>query len=479
MARVWILLALLFSLLASACGGGGERATPTPEGQPRASGGTLPGAGATPTPTVRPRESPGPLVYARTPTYVVRFDLTNRTVEAQELPAPLSFPVQETAVVAEDKLVFAGVSRSEGALFGGDNEWIVTLHVFDGAAGREHDQLVLDPLRDVRPVPSDSQDCFCSVGSVSVWYVPQTQTLLVGMAITQNETRSFRLDVIDADELFVRRSIDLGDLPALSYGSIHVATDVAGNVAVLLAGSPRSRLLAGPPNLSSLSVADEAIADCSTVEAASTNRSQSRYFLCLGPPQDTTRFPVFPASMLVVDRANGARQYPLPPRFSQNLQAGTADIGDRVFIGTVNPLAPTVLTFDLTAGKVAAEREFESLLGPSWRDRLKRFFFGQPAYAATVVFKPIVASPDGMRLFFTDGFKLWCLRPDDLSVIGQVELKGTQTQVLAVTADGRHVVAAGVDEGIEVIDGERCRSADSLEYARQYLGEGTQQILVP
>ena len=178
--------------------------------------------------------------------------------------------------------------------------------------------------------------------------------------------------------------------------------------------------------------------------------------------------------MLVVDKTKGVRQYRLPERY-QNLQGGTADAGGRVFIG--NPATATVLAFDLATGEIVAQRQFEPASASSWRERLRRFIFGQPAFARLVVFKPIVASPDGKRIFLTDGDKaLWCLRPDDLSVVGQVELVvGGGVSVLSMTVDGAHLIAAG-GAGIEIVNGAQCRPEDAIVYSAD---SAVTQILVP
>ena len=402
------------------------------------------------------------ILYVRTNTQLIRVDLARRTAEPREVQ-PQYGGFHETAVIAGNQLVLASVSRSE-------DEWLVTLKVLDGATGREQNRIVLDPLRNVPPVPYDDQDRFDGVAhSIRIWYVPQTQKLLVGIAIGQAETTSFRLDVIDIEDPAQRRSIELGDTQRRN-SDIHVAMDTAGNVAVLLTSSPDSRLLVSSPDLSSFEEVDGAISDCSVGEAASTHRSEARYFLCLGHIADTVKFQ---ASMLVVENTEDVRRYRLPERF-ENLQGGTADVGDRVFIG--NPATATVLAFDLATGEIVAQRQFEQAAASSWRERLKRFIFGQPAFARLVVFKPIVASPDGARIFFTDGSTaLWCIRPDDLSVAGQVELEGGGVLVLGMTADGAHVVAAGGRE-IEIVNGAQCRPEDVLRYSEQ---DGPSQILVP
>ena len=439
--RIWVLLALVLSLLASACANGEESGPATSEVQ-------LSG-----------------ILYVRTHSHLIRFDLAKRTAEPRELPNPQGL-LHETAVVAGNHLVLASVSRNE------DDAWIVTLHVLDGATGREQDRLVLDPLRDVPPVPYDDQDRFDSVAhSIRIWYVPQAHKLLVGIAISQTETTSFRLDIIDSEDLsedlVQGRSIELGDTQGRN-GDIHVAMDMAGNVAVLLTSFLSSRLLVSSPDLSSFEAADGAISDCSISDAASTYRSEARYFLCLSPIPDTVQFQ---ASMLVIENTKDVRRYQLPERLG-NLQGGTADAGDRVFIG--NPATATVLAFDLATGEIVARRHFELASASSWSDRLKRFIFGEPAFARLVVFKPIVASPDSQRIFFTDGFTaLWCLRPDDLSIVGQVEFD--EHQVLGMTADGAHLVAAGI-RGIDIVNGAQCRLEDSLRYAPR---EGPVQILVP
>ncbi|MCH8346680.1 MAG: helix-turn-helix transcriptional regulator [Chloroflexi bacterium] len=427
------------------------------------------------------------ILYVRTQTHLIRVDLAGRTAEPREIQP--QFGLHETAVVAGNQLVLASVSRSE-------DEWIVTLQVLDAVTGREQNRIVLDPLRNVPPVPYDDQERFNDVAhSIRIWYVPQTQMLLVGIAISQTETTSFRLDIVDLEDPAQRRSIDLGDTQR-PYGDIHVAMDTAGSVAVLLTSSPNSRLLVSSPDLSSFEEVDGAISDCSVGEAASTHRSEARYFLCLGQIADSIQFQ---ASMLVVDNTTGVRQYRLPERF-QNLQGGTADAGDRVFIG--NPATATVLAFDLATGEIVAQRQFEPASASSWRERLKRFIFGQPAFARLVVFKPIVASPDGTRIFFTDGLTaLWCIRADDLSVAGQVEIQATQ--VLGMTADGGHVIAGGggipaageatapparrgsppptprtgdYRSGIRIVNAVECRLEDSLGYGPR---ENPVQILVP
>ena len=401
------------------------------------------------------------ILYVRTQNQLIRVDLARGTAEPRELQNPPSGN-RETAVVAGDQLVLASVARSE-------DEWIVTLQVLDGATGREQNRIVLDPLREVPPVPYDDQDRFDDLAhSIRTWYVPQTKKLLVGFAISQDEITSFRLDVIDIEDPAQPRSIELGDTQG-NHGDIHVAMDTAGNVAVLLTSSPNSRLLVSSPDLSSFEEVDGAISDCSVGEAASTFRSEARYFLCLGQIADSI---VFQASMLVVETEN-VRRYRLPERFS-SLEGGTADAGGRVFIG--NPLTATVLAFDLATGEIVAQRQFEAASASSWRERLKRFIFGQPAFAKSVVFKPIVASPDGQRMFFTDGFTaLWCLRPDDLSLVGQADLQGGGSQVLGMTVEGAHLVAAG-GTGIEIVSGAQCR----LERAIPYSQDSTvTQILVP
>ena len=435
-ARLSLLLAVVFSLLASAC------ANEDDSGPDTSLSGTL---------------------YVRTATQLIRFDLARRTAEPRELQNP-QFLLHETAVVAGNHLVLASVSRSE------DDEWIVTLHVLDGATGREQNWIVLDPLRDVPPVRYDDQDRFDAVAhSIRIWYVPQMHKLLVGFAISQTETTSFRLDIIDSEDLVQRRSIELGDTQGRN-GDIHVAVDMAGNIAVLLTSSLHSRLLVSSPDLSSFEAADGAISDCSTSDAASTYRSEARYFLCLSPIPDTVQFQ---ASMLVVENTKDVRRYQLPERL-ENLQGGTADAGDRVFIG--NPLTATVLAFDLATGEIVARRHFELASASSWRERLKRFIFGEPAFARLVVFKPIVASPDSQRIFFTDGYTaLWCIRPDDLSIVGQVEREDNGIQVLGMAADGAHLVAAG-GRGIDIVNGAQCRLEDALRYSPR---EGPVQILVP
>ncbi|MCH7811952.1 MAG: hypothetical protein IH958_04905 [Chloroflexi bacterium] len=439
-ARVWILLALVLSLLATACANGEERGPATSD----------PLSG---------------ILYVRTSGYLIRFDLAKRTAEPRELEIR-QFLLPETAVVAGNHLVLASVSRSE------DDEWIVTLHVLDGATGREQNRIVLDPLRDVPPVPNvDDPDRFDFANSLRIWYVPQTHKLLVGIAISQTETTSFRLDIIDSEDLVRRRSIELGDTQKRG-GDIHVAMDMAGNVAVLLTSSPHSRLLVSSPDLSSfeaVEAVDKAISDCVVSDAASTYRSEALYFFCLSPIPDTVQFQ---ASILVVENTKGVRLYRLPERFS-NLQGGTADAGDRIFIG--NSLTATVLALDLATGEIVAQRQFELASTSSWRERLKRFIFGQPAFARLVVFKPIVISPDGKRIFLTDGHSaLWCIRPSDLSLVGQVELEES-IQVLGMTADGTHLVAAG-GLRIEIVNGAQCRLEDTLPYSPR---EGPEQILVP
>ena len=441
--RIWVLLALVLSLLASACANGEESGPATSEVQ-------LSG-----------------ILYVRTHSHLIRFDLAKRTAEPRELPNPQGL-LHETAVVAGNHLVLASVSRNE------DDAWIVTLHVLDGATGREQNRIVLDPLRDVPPVPYDDQDRFDTVAhSIRIWYVPQAHKLLVGIAISQTATISFRLDIIDSEDLsedlVQRRSIELDDTQGRN-GDIHVAMDTAGNVAVLLTSSLHSRLLVSSPDLSSFEAADGAVSDCSVGDAASTYRSEARYFFCLSPIPDTVQFQ---ASMLVIENTKDVRRYQLPERL-ENLQGGTADAGDRVFIG--NPLKATVLAFDLATGEIVARRHFELASASSWSDRLKRFIFGEPAFARLVVFKPIVASPDSQRIFFTDGFTaLWCLRPDDLSIVGQVEREDDGIQVLGMTADGAHLVAAG-GAGIDIVNGAQCRLEDSLRYSPR---EGPVQILVP
>ena len=444
-ARIWILLALVLSLLASACANGEESGPATPEVQ-------------------LTEERPGPLsgiLYVRTQGQLFRVDLARRTAVPRETQ-PLQSLLHELAVVAGDQIVLASVSRS------GD-EWIVTLHVLDGATGLEQNRIVLDPLRADPPVPTDYPERFADVGSIRTWYVPQTHKLLVGIAISRAETTSFRLDIIDSEDLAQRRSIDLGDAQVRN-GDIHVAMDMAGNVAVLLTSSLTSRLVVSSPDLSSFEAADSAISDCSGSDAASTYRSETRYFLCLGQIADTIEFQ---ASILVVENTNGVQRYPLPERI-QNFTVGTADAGDRVFIG--NSLTGTVLALDLATGDIVVQRQFELASASSWRDRLNRFIFGQPAYAILVVFKPIVASPDSNRIFFTNGYSaLWCLRPDDLSIVGQVVLDVGPILVLGMTADGTHVVAAGTRE-IAIVNGAQCRLEDALRYPHQ---ENPVQILVP
>jgi hypothetical protein len=470
MSRFWLLLPLAFAALGSACSDGEKAAAPTPDAQVREV--------QLPTSEVATESLSGAL-YARTANYLIRFDLAARTAEPRKLASPQSV-LHETAVVAGNELVLADVSHTGGAAIAAEDEWTVTLHILDAASGHELKRIVLDPLRDVPPPPSDWPDCFCAVGSIHLWYVPQTDTVLVGITAGQQDgTRLFRLDTVDSETWVRRSSIDLGKLPGSNYGGIRVATDRAGNVAVLLTGSPQSRLLISSPDLSSFEPVKGAIADCSTSDAASTSRSEALYFLCLGSTSDGVHRP---ASLLVVRDPTDVQQYALPQRF-MNVQGGTVDAGQRVFIGIANPPMAAVLTLDLATGEIVAQREFELASNSSWRDRLKRFILGKPAYAITVVFEPIVMAPDGSRLFFTDSVTLWCLRPDDLGVVGEVKLAGTQTQMLAMTADGDYVIAAGLDKGIELIDATECELHDTLRYAQPEgplpIYEEPSQMLVP
>lgn len=431
--RLIILLALLAVL--AACGGDGNDA------------GSSGGNSSTGT------------VYIETSASLVQIDLAERqALEAYHFQQRSG---KRAVVAVGERLAYADVVRS------GDG-WLPALYVIDRATGAEEAVIEFDPVPDSllkNEVVAGGEPRFFP-SSVNVWYVPGPHLIAVATTVAGPQTTTYRLDLVDANDLSVRRTIGLGETPGRG-GGISMALDSSGNVAVLVGNGRVNRLLASSDRRLSFQPAGPA-GDCGPGSTSSTARALRRYFLCYEPG--------LKASLLVFDESGAVVRRQLPGEFSDPL-FGAADAGRSVFVGNVREV--TVIEFDLVsqqvvAEQVVAERRITRQEGSSFLERFKRFLFGSPVFAIQVVRQPVAVSLDEQYVFFTDRWSVYCLSAETLEVIGQTEFDS----VRALAAWNQYAFFAAGETTLHVIDPATCEKRDSIEIPFDTDGAPT-RIFVP
>ena len=392
-------------------------------------------------------------VYIETSASLVRIDLAERqALEAHHFQGRF----RKRAVAAVDeRLAYGDVVRSGDA-------WLPTLYVVDRATGAEEAVIAFDPVPDsltMNEVGAGGEPRF-SPSSVNVWYLPAPDLIAVATVVSGPQTTTYRLDLVDGNDLSVRRTIELGETPG-RFGGISMALDSSGNVAVLLGDGRTNRLLVSSGSLSAFEPAG--MADCAPGFTSSTARALRRYFLCYGPGLTT--------SLLVFDESGAVARRQLPGEFSDPL-FGAADAGRSVFVGNVREV--TVIEFDLVSQQVVAERRITRRAGSSFLERLKRFLFGTPVLAIQVVRQPIAVSLDEQYVYFTDRWTVYCLSAETLEVIGQTELDS----VRVLAAWNEYAFFAAGKTTLHVIDPATCQERDSIEIPFDTDGSPT-RIFVP
>ena len=377
-------------------------------------------------------------VYIRTSGSLVRVDLARQSAtEAYRFETTL---LRGNAIAVEDRLIYVDVVRSGDA-------FLPILHDLQRDTGVEQPPIALDPVQGVASADSDGEFLFQSPGNqIHIWYLPQPGLVAVGIAVTLEETTSYRLDLLDARDLSTIRTLDLGEMPG-RLGDISLALDSSGNVAVLLGNSRMNQLLVGSGSLSDLLPAGD-VANCAH-SASSTPRALRRYFLC---PQLE---PAASGSIVVLNDVNEIARRQLPGRFDDPL-FGVADAGGSMFVGNVSEV--TVVEFDLISQQVVAERQVFQPQSSSVPARLKDFFLGGNALAIEVVRRPIAVSPDGERVFFTDRRSVYCLQAVSLELVGDTEFESVRS--VASWNDDEFIVAG--ETTLHVLD-TTCKPRVSIE----------------
>ena len=418
--RLFVVLALLAT--AVACGGGDDVES-RDDGDPGA--------------------APLGAVYLLTSWSLIRIDLAEqRAIEAYHFQMTL---LRGNAVVVGQRLVYADVVRSGDA-------WVPTLHVLERETGVEQAPIMLDPVRTVPATNNDGEPRSFSTAtnSMHIWYLPQPDLVAVGTSVSQPDTTKYRLDLLDANDLSLQRTIDLGETPGRA-GRISMALDSSGSVALLLGTWRMNELLVSSDRLLSFQPAGVVI-DCAA-SASSTPEAARLYFLCydLGPSDAALT-----ASMLIVDQGGMIERHRLPGKFVDPL-FGVADAGRSVFVGNAGEV--TVIEFDLVSPQVVAERQVSRQAGSSFVGRVKDLFLGGKVMAIAVVRQPIAVSSDGERVYFTDARRVYCLQAQNLEPGGDSEFDS----VRALAAWNEHTFFAAGETTLHVIDAATCQARDSIE----------------
>ena len=418
--RLFVVLALLATIWA--CGGGGDVDSRVDSDTGTASLGA---------------------VYLVTSWSLIRIDLAEqRALEAHHFRTTL---LRGNAVVVDKRLVYADVVRSGDA-------WVPTLHILERDTGVEQAPIMLDPVRTAPATNDDDEprDFSTATNSIHVWYLPQPDLVAVGTAVSRPDTTKYKLDVLDANDFSLQRTIDLGETPG-GAGRISMALDSSGNVAVLLGNGRMSQLLVSSDRLLSFQPTG-VVNDCGP-SASSTPEALRLYFLCydLGPSDAALT-----TSLLIVDQGGMAGRHRLPGEFIDPL-FGVADAGGSVFVGNVHEV--TVIEFDLVSQQVVAERQVSRQGGSSFLGRVKDLILGGKAMAIAVVRRPIAVSPDGERVYFTDARRVYCLQAQNLESVGDVEFDS----VRSLAAWNEHTFFAAGETTLHVIDAATCQARGSIE----------------